>query len=251
MFRWVRVGGCAASDYHMVVRHSEGPDVIGGIVNTPNDASAEVSIIGITESARELVLNYRSQSDKPNPDRLGMWLEITGVSGDGFNYDMYLKSVDEAVEGDVVVTIDDDLKLVVPAGSVDQIRGSTIDLSETPSGGGLFVQNPQSPSPAVGGAAGSAPPPEGPVAERITEVLNRQIDPSIASHGGPAELVAVEDDVAYLRLGGGCQGCGMADVTLKQGVEVAIRSEVPEVGEIMDTTDHASGNNPYYAPSKK
>ena len=65
-------------------------------MNTLNDASAEVSIIGITESARELVLNYRSQSDKPNPDRLGMWLEITGVSGDGFSYDMYLKSVDEA-----------------------------------------------------------------------------------------------------------------------------------------------------------
>ena len=233
------------------MRHSEGPDVIGGIVNTLNDASAEVSIIGITESARELVLNYRSQSDKPNPDRLGMWLEITGVSGDGFSYDMYLKSVDEAVEDDVVVTIDDDLKIVVPAGSVDQIRGSTIDLSETAGGGSLFVQNPQSPSPAVGGAAGSAPPPEGPVAERITEVLNRQINPSIASHGGHAELVAVEDDVAYLRLGGGCQGCGMASVTLSQGIEVAIRDNVPEIARVVDVTDHAAGENPYFEASKK
>ena len=91
-------------------------------MNTLNDGSAEVPIIGITGSARDLVLNYRSQSDKPNPDRLGMWLEITGVSGDGFSYDMYLKSVDEAAEDDAVITIDDDLKIVVPAGSVDQIR---------------------------------------------------------------------------------------------------------------------------------
>ena len=220
-------------------------------MNTLNDGSAEVPIIGITGSARDLVRNYRSQSDKPNPDRLGMWLEITGVSGDGFSYDMYLKSVDEAAEDDAVITIDDDLKIVVPAGSVDQIRGSTIDLSEAPGGGGLFVQNPQSPSPAVGGSAASAPPPEGPVAERVIEVLNRQINPAIASHGGHAELVAIEEDVAYLRLAGGCQGCGMASVTLSQGIEVAIRDNVPEVTKVVDVTDHAAGENPYFEASKK
>ena len=207
-------------------------------MNTLNDGSAEVPIIGITGSARDLVLNYRSQSDKPNPDRLGMWLEITGVSGDGFSYDMYLKSVDEAAEDDAVITIDDDLKIVVPAGSVDQIRGSTIDLSEAPGGGGLFVQNPQSPSPAVGGSAASAPPPEGPVAERVIEVLNRQINPAIASHGGHAELVAIEEDVAYLRLAGGCQGCGMASVTLSQGIEVAIRDNVLPPTRNYETPDH-------------
>tara|TARA_Y100000588_G_scaffold393086_3_gene507508 strand:+ start:3109 stop:3810 length:702 start_codon:yes stop_codon:yes gene_type:complete len=233
------------------VKHSEGPDVIGGFVNTLNDGSVEVPIIGITGPARDLVLNYRSKSDKPNPDRLGMWLEITGVSGDGFSYDMYLKSVDEAAEDDAVITIDDDLKIVVPAGSVDQIRGSTIDLSEAPGGGGLFVQNPQSPSPAVGGSAASAPPPEGPVAERVIEVLNRQINPAIASHGGHAELVAIEEDVAYLRLAGGCQGCGMASVTLSQGIEVAIRDNVPEVTKVVDVTDHAAGENPYFEASKK
>ena len=94
-------------------------------------------------------------------------------------------------------------------------------------------------------------PGQGPVAERITEVLNRQINPSIASHGGHAELVAVEDDVAYLRLGGGCQGCGMASVTLSQGIEVAIRDNVPEIARVVDVTDHAAGENPYFEASKK
>ena len=89
------------------------------------------------------------------------------------------------------------------------------------------------------------------MAERITEVLNRQINPSIASHGGHAELVAVEDDVAYLRLGGGCQGCGMASVTLSQGIEVAIRDNVPEIARVVDVTDHAAGENPYFEASKK
>ncbi|NIV57136.1 MAG: hypothetical protein GWN07_23930, partial [Actinobacteria bacterium] len=64
---------------------------------------------------------------------------------------------------------------------------------------------------------------EGPVADRIREVLDTQINPAIAGHGGFAELVAVEDDTAFLRMGGGCQGCGLAQVTLSQGIEVAIK----------------------------
>ena len=89
------------------------------------------------------------------------------------------------------------------------------------------------------------------MAERVIEVLNRQINPAIASHGGHAELVAIEEDVAYLRLAGGCQGCGMASVTLSQGIEVAIRDNVPEVTKVVDVTDHAAGENPYFEASKK
>ena len=208
-------------------------------------------LVQVTEAARELVLAYRGHSDKPNPERLAMWIEITGVSGSGFSYDMYLKSVDDAAPGDAVVPAADGLHVVIPAGSVDQMRGSTIDLSDSPGGGGLFVSNPQSPSPAVGGAAHTAPPPTGPVAERVIQVLDQQINPAIAAHGGHAELVAVEDDVAYLRLSGGCQGCGMASVTLSQGIEVALRESVPEITRVIDVTDHAAGANPYYEAAKK
>ena len=207
--------------------------------------------IQITDAARDLVLAYRGHSDKPNPERLAMWVEITGVSGSGFSYDMYLKTVDDAAADDAVVLVAEGLQVVVPAGSVDQMRGSTIDLSDSPGGGGLFVRNPQSPSPAVSGAGPSTAAPTGPVAERVIHVLDQQINPAIAAHGGHAELVAVEDDTAYLRLSGGCQGCGMASVTLSQGIEVALRESVPEITRVVDVTDHASGANPYYEAAKK
>ena len=84
----------------------------------------------------------------------------------------------------------------------------------------------------------------------ILRVLNEQINPSVAGHGGHISLVDVQDDVAYIRLEGGCQGCGMADVTLKQGVETAILREVPAISSVLDVTDHAGGGNPYFQPGK-
>ena len=220
---------------------------------TFDSTATDQPLVEVTDAARDLVLAYRGHSDKPNPELLAMWIEITGVSGTGFSYDMYLKSVDDAAPGDAVVAVAEGLKVVIPAGSVDQMRGSTIDLSDSPGGGGLFVRNPQSPSPAVGGdgARPTTAAPTGPVAERVISVLDHQINPAIAAHGGHAELVAVDDDVAYLRLSGGCQGCGMASVTLSQGIEVALRESVPEISRVVDVTDHAAGANPYYEAAKK
>jgi Fe/S biogenesis protein NfuA len=91
----------------------------------------------------------------------------------------------------------------------------------------------------------------GPLADQIAQILEQQINPAIAAHGGHAELVSVEDGAAYLRLSGGCQGCGMASVTLTQGIEVAIREAVPEITRVIDVTDHASGTNPYFEAAKK
>ena len=105
--------------------------------------------------------------------------------------------------------------------------------------------------PAVDPSVRDSIPPVDELRDRIQGILDREVNPSVASHGGVVRLLEVKGNMVYVEMGGGCQGCGMADVTLKQGVEIAIRSEIPEVGEIMDTTDHASGDNPYYAPSKK
>ncbi len=93
-------------------------------------------------------------------------------------------------------------------------------------------------------------PSEGDLRWAIGDLLEREINPAVAAHGGFVELIDVKKNNVYLRLGGGCQGCGAADVTLKQGIEKAIRDLVPRVGEILDTTDHAAGRNPYYSPAK-
>ena len=85
---------------------------------------------------------------------------------------------------------------------------------------------------------------------RVQELIDTMINPAVAGHGGFVELIDVQDNRVYLQMGGGCQGCGAADVTLKAGIERMIFEEIPEVTEVLDTTDHASGSNPYYAPSK-
>jgi len=85
---------------------------------------------------------------------------------------------------------------------------------------------------------------------RVQELIDTMINPAVANHGGYVELIDVQDNRVYLQMGGGCQGCGAADVTLKSGIERLIKEEIPEVAEVLDTTDHASGANPYYTPGK-
>jgi Fe-S cluster biogenesis protein NfuA len=85
---------------------------------------------------------------------------------------------------------------------------------------------------------------------RVREVLDEKINPAVAGHGGHISLIDIRGKRVFLRLEGGCQGCGMAGVTLKQGVEAEIKKAAPEVTEILDVTDHASGTNPYYQPGK-
>jgi Fe/S biogenesis protein NfuA len=84
------------------------------------------------------------------------------------------------------------------------------------------------------------------LSQKVAEIINSEVNPAVASHGGVVELVGVDENKAIIAFGGGCQGCGMADVTLKQGVEVMIKEKVPEIVEVIDSTDHAAGTNPFY-----
>ena len=86
-----------------------------------------------------------------------------------------------------------------------------------------------------------------PLAQRVQKVIDDRIAPSLAGHGGWVELLAVDGDAAVIQFGGGCQGCGMSQVTLKDGIEAAILQEVPEIKRVLDDTDHSSGDNPYYS----
>jgi Fe/S biogenesis protein NfuA len=198
----------------------------------------------VTPEAREKVLEVRA--GETDPDSLALWVEVSGESAGAYTYVMEFRPIAEATSSDVVQH-HDDLTVVLAADSVERLTGAVLNLT----GGGMVMQNPNQPAP-------PAPRPDrpdvdlsGPVALHVLAVLEEQINPMIASHGGRADLVAVEDAVAYLRLSGGCQGCGMASVTLSQGIEVAILDSVPEITKVIDVTDHASGANPFYEAAKK
>ena len=205
-----------------------------------------MALVDLTDKAREKVQGFRA--GVADSESQAMWIEVTGAQGGEWTYNMALKPL-EAAGPDDVVQHEDGLAVVVPAQDADKLRGATVDWSDDLMRGGLTIENPNTPSPAMGG-----PPPadlSGPVPQRVMQVLEQQVNPAIAMHGGSAELVAVEDSTAYVRLGGGCVGCGMATVTLSQGIEVAITDNVPEIESVVDVTDHASGTNPYYEAAKK
>jgi Fe/S biogenesis protein NfuA len=202
--------------------------------------------VSLTEKAREKVEGFRA--GLADSETQAMWVEVTGIQAGEFTYNLSLKPVAGAAPDDVVEDFEG-LPVVVPARDADALDGATVDWSDDLMSGGLTIDNPNTPSPAMG-----APPPadlSGPVPQRVMQVIDQQINPSIAMHGGSAQLVAVEDATAYVRLGGGCVGCGMATVTLSQGIEVAIKDAVPEILSVVDVTDHASGTNPYYEAAKK
>jgi Fe/S biogenesis protein NfuA len=182
-------------------------------------------------------------------EELALVLAIAGAEGTEFTYSMHMTPINRLDEDDTVER-HGDLVVAFPIGSVENLRGATLEMSKNLLQPGLSIENPNSPSPEI---IGDGPPPDlsGPVAEQVEHVLRTQINPSIAAHGGVAELVAVEDGIAYVRLGGACQGCGLANVTLSQGIESTIVATVPEVHKVIDVTDHNQGDNPYYEQSKK
>jgi Fe/S biogenesis protein NfuA len=212
-----------------------------------DDQSSGESMLAITDAAYDKVMGFLLR--EAEPERQAMWLEVSGTSANQWTCRLALKPLDAAAPYDAVIR-HRDLAIVVPECDFDKVRGATIDWLDDPfGGGGLRVDNPNTPSPAIG-----VPPPadlSGDVAQRVIQVLDQQVNPAIAAHGGRAELVAVEQGTAYLRLGGGCQGCAMATVTLSQGIERAIIQAVPEITSVVDVTDHQSGTNPYFEAAKK
>jgi Fe/S biogenesis protein NfuA len=206
-------------------------------------------LLAITDKAQQKVLGFRE--GVADAERQAMWVEVTGVQNGEWTYNIALKPLDGAGPDDWLQYADD-LGVVVPSADVEKLRGATVDWSDDLMSGGLLVVNPNKPDPASPMIGGHAPVDlSGPVPQRVLQVIEEQVNPAIAAHGGSAELVAVEDETVYVRLGGGCVGCGMATVTLGQGIEVAILEAVPEVRQVVDVTDHASGTNPYYEAAKK
>lgn len=208
------------------------------------------SVLEVTERALEAVVGILSQEQ--NPQDLALWIEVSGVSGNSYSYDVYFQNRSDASSDDAIVHLQG-VDVVIPAASVSAISGAKLDLGGDDGSGGLMILNPNSPvvdEPTLPEELQNADL-SGPIAQEVIRVLQEEINPAIAAHGGRADLVAVAEATAYLRLSGGCQGCGMASVTLSQGIEVAIKEAVPQITSVQDVTDHMNGSNPFYGASKK
>ena len=187
------------------------------------------SLLTVTPDARAKIEGVRTFNDFPEAV---LRIRVVGKEGPRFRYEIALEDPRDRAESDLAVEADG-LTVVVDPTSATDLAGATIDLDPAVTGGGLRVDNPN----------------EGwqdPIARAVQDVLDRQINPGVGSHGGMVSLVDVKDGTAFMRFGGGCQGCAAVDVTLRQGVETAVRAAVPQVQAIVDVTDHDAGANPYY-----
>jgi len=199
-------------------------------------------VLIVTSPARDKILELRAQEDEP--ETLGLRIEVTGVQGVEYTYDLTFDPVAEADEaaGDVIEAAGD-LPVIIPVDSIDSLRGATLDLPSSGNQQGLVLRNPNRPDPLSGMHIELSGTPE----EKVRQLLDGQINPALAMHGGYAALDRVEGDIAYVTMGGGCQGCAVSAMTLREGISRSIKEAIPEVSEVIDITDHALGENPYYA----
>ncbi|MGA2294129.1 MAG: NifU family protein [Acidimicrobiales bacterium] len=206
-------------------------------------------ILKLTDEARNVVLDALHAEGQG--EALALWVEVTGTRGPGYSYDLYFSDLADAPEG-AAIGVDGDVTIVIPKNSIERLRGSRLEFASD-GGGGLVLVNPNIPTPEEMNpgvpAAILALGLEGPLAVFAIGVLDQHVNPSIASHGGRADLVAMDEEkkVAYIKMSGGCQGCAMSRLTLTQGIEATLRDAIPELTAVTDVTDHASGVNPFYA----
>ena len=215
-------------------------------MTTETDRLATVTldaVIRVMPRALEMVREVRANEAKP--EDLALWLEVNGSANGVYTYDLWFASKSKIGPGDLA-QLEGDLSIVIAGESADRLRGAVLDVNEQSGEVGLVIINPNTPP-----SPPSAPFPiggdlSGYVAQRVAEVLEQDVNPQIAMHGGHAALVSVEGSTAYVEMSGGCQGCGMARATLSEGIAVAITDAVAEITEVVDVTDHMSGMNPYF-----
>jgi Fe/S biogenesis protein NfuA len=196
------------------------------------DAGQDAAVT-FTETAQTRVRGFMEAKNKLDA---ALRVSIAGRSSSGFRYAMNIVDPDDRDDSDIELD-GGGFRVFIDAGSMENLRGATIDFVESSQGAGFQIENPN-------------PVWRDEIALLVQNIIDTQINPGVAAHGGYVDLLDVKDNIAYVQLGGGCQGCGLADVTLKQGIETLIKEAVPQIVAVRDSTDHAAGTNPYYRPSK-
>ena len=189
-----------------------------------------IDVITFTERAEQEIKRLMDEQDRED---LVLRIGVAGRGPQGFQYDMAFVSADDRQDGDVEVDAGS-FTVVMDPESGKSMEGTSVDFVNDLQRRGFQIDNPNT-------GWGD------PLADAVQKVIDERINPGVGMHGGFVLLRGVRDGVAYIRFGGGCQGCGMVDVTLREGVVAQIQQEVPEVQDVIDTTDHTAGTDPYYA----
>ncbi len=190
----------------------------------------------LTDRALEVVRSYIDQS---GGELTALRIAVSGGTPAAPDFELTLVGPDEIRSGEVELAVEG-LTLVVDEEMAPRLDDATVDFVERANESGFEVRL------AAAGAGAPSSAPDGALAEQVREILESQINPAIASHGGAISLVDVQGTEIYLEMSGGCQGCAMSRMTLRQGVERMVRQAVPEITVIHDVTDHASGENPFF-----
>ena len=180
------------------------------------------------------VKKVREMGDKQPPEGYGLRIIVDLGGPEGYYYDLDFET---AARPDDITMVADGLTVYIDAKSNERFKNGTVDYVESPEFSGFHFDNPDKVS---------GPSDEASLAERVQWILDTEINPGVAAHGGVVTLVEVKDNDVHLKFGGGCHGCSSSSATLKHGIEVRLREKFPNLGEILDVTDHTSGVNPYY-----
>lgn len=195
-------------------------------------------MITFTDRAREMVQTFLGD-DEEGQRQQALRIRVSGPRN-APRFDLTL--VDPRERAEEERTVDGGgFDVFVLEEDASMLDGANVDYVERVNESGFEVKPAQDPD----AAEPSEDAPSGPIADRVRQVLDAQVNPAIAAHGGMISLVNVEETDIYVEMSGGCQGCALSRATLRQGVERMLREAVPELTAVHDVTDHASGENPY------
>jgi Fe/S biogenesis protein NfuA len=190
-------------------------------------------MITITETALQKIVELKERLKLPVK---GLRVRATPRSPLRAGFSLRFEPAEEPESHMDSIQSFDGINLYIAPDSAPYLEGATIDFVFSLIGSEFKVEAPLR----------KLDTPEGRIAAKIQQVLDEEIGPSLATHGGGATLVDFKDGIVFLELTGGCQGCSMAGATMKDGIETSIRKSVPEVQEVLDVTEHATGRNPFY-----